>query len=95
MATSTGPVISEQSAAKIQALLNGPAGPPPSGVLPNFENPPNLNSEIIFTLTFCMAIATIAVLMRMYAKLFLIRSMAYEDCEYLNIPSVKFRADKA
>lgn len=86
MAILTGPVTSEQSAAKIRALLNGAAGPPPSGVLPNF----NLNSEIIFTLTFCMTIATIAVLMRMYAKLFLIRSMAYEDCQYLNIFPVTF-----
>lgn len=95
MASSTSPWTSEQSAAKIQALLKGPAGPPPSGVLLSFDNPPNLNSEIIFTLTLCMAITTIAVLMRMYTKLFLIRSMAYEDCEYLNIFSVTFRADQA
>ena len=86
MASLTGSVSPEQSAAKVHGLLNGPAGTPPPGLLPNFQDPPNLNSALIFTVTICMAVATVVVVMRMYTKLFLIRSVAYEDCELLNTP---------
>ena len=73
MATST----SEQ----LQVLLNGPAGTPPVGITPNFDGPPNLNAFVTLTLTFCVTFTTLAVFMRMYTKLFLIRSIAYEDCK--------------
>lgn len=95
MATPTVPATPEQSEAKIQALLNAPAGKPPAGVLPNFHDPSNMNGTIIFTVTFCMTIATLAVTMRMYAKLFLVRSMAYEDCEWLNDLPTQFIAHEA
>lgn len=66
---------------QLDALLNGPAGPPPPGVRPNFDDPANLNGLVILTLTLCLVFATLAVLMRTYTKLFLIRSWDYEDCE--------------
>ena len=92
MATPTVPVTPEQSAAKIQALLNAPAGTPPAGVLSNFDDPSNMSGKVIFTITFCMAVATLAVTMRMYAKLILVRSLAYEDCECLNDLATQFMA---
>lgn len=66
--------------APIQTLLNGPAGTPPAGVVPNFQDPPNLNAFLILTLTLVLTFGSLAVLMRMYTKLFIIRSVAYEDC---------------
>ena len=65
----------------MQALLNGPAGTPPVGVLPNFDDLPNKYTPVTVTVSFCLVSATLLVLMRMYTKLFIIRSRAYEDCE--------------
>ena len=69
------------SSQELEALLNGPAGPPPPGVRPNFDDPANLNTLVISTLTLCLTIAALAVLMRSYTKIFLIRSWDYEDCK--------------
>ncbi len=81
MATVTTTPTPEQ----LQALLNGPAGKPPAGVLPNFQNPPNLNAFLILTLTLVLTFGTLAILMRMYTKLFIIRSVAYEDCTFTQL----------
>ena len=70
-----------QLQAEMQALLNGPAGTPPVGVLPNFDDLPNKYTPVTVTVSFCLVSATLLVLMRMYTKLFIIRSRAYEDCE--------------
>lgn len=64
---------------KLQALLNGPASTPPAGVVPNSHNPPNLYAFLIVTLTLALTFGTLAILTRMYTKLFIIRSIAYED----------------
>lgn len=64
-----------------QALLDRPAMPAPDGIIPNFVNPPNLNKEITFTLALCMSVATLLVSIRMYTKMFIIRSVGHEDCK--------------
>ena len=81
MASPTQSLTPEQSHAALQALLNGPAGLPPAGVLPNFENPQQ-NLAFIFRLTTALALSfpTVAVVIRIYTKRCLIRSMGYEDC---------------
>ncbi len=81
MATVTTTPTPEQ----LQALLNGPAGEPPAGVLPNFQNPPNFNTFLILTLTLVLTFGTLAILMRMYTKLFIIRSVDYEDCTFTQL----------
>lgn len=70
---------------ELEALLNGPAGPPPPGLRPNFDDPANLNGLVFMTLTLCLVFATSAILMRTYTKLFLIRSWGYEDCKLFGI----------
>lgn len=77
MASSTTALSSEQ----LQMVLDGPAESPPAGIVPNFKNPANLNALIALTTTLCMTFGTLAVLIRMYTKVFLIRSLAYEDCK--------------
>ena len=72
---------------KLQELLNGPAGTPPIGVMPNFDNPPSLEFYLIFTITVCVTLATVVVLLRMYTKIFIIRSLANEDCKLLSSAS--------
>ena len=81
MAAQTRSLTPEQSHAAYQALLNGPAGLPPAGVLPNFENPPrNLASIFHATAALTLSFATVAVVIRTYTKRCLLRSMGYEDC---------------
>lgn len=65
-----------------QELLDGPAGTPPAGVSPNFENPPNLHVVLILTLTLALVFGTLAVIMRTHTKLLIIRSFVYEDCKF-------------
>ena len=71
----------EQSLEELQALLNGPAGTPPAGVRPDFINPPNLDVFVTLTVAICVSLATLALLIRMYTKVYLVRLTAYEDCE--------------
>ena len=70
------------NAEQLQTLLNGPAGSPPTGVVPNFHNPPNINAFLPLTLTLALTFGTSAICMRMYTKLFIIRSIDYEDCMF-------------
>ena len=77
MALPNVPLTPEQ----LQGLLNGPAEKPPAGTLPDFDDPSNMNHVQTVTLTLCISIATIALFLRMYTKVFLICKIAYEDCE--------------
>lgn len=70
----------------LQAKLNGPAMAPPPGVTPNFIDPPNLRHIVVLVLTLCMSFSTVAILMRMYTKLFILRKTAFEDCRYQYLP---------
>ena len=65
---------------QLQAMLDGPAGVPPSGVLPDFENPANLDAFLVLTLTFALSFGTLCVVVRTYTKLFIMRFFKYEDC---------------
>lgn len=58
MATSTTALTPQY----VQELLSGPAGTPPVGVKPNFDNPPNLNNFTVITIALCVSFATLAVL---------------------------------
>lgn len=82
MSTPSASLTLEQVEANIHALLNGPAVEPPAGVTPNFVDPPNREATIFPIMALCLTIATLAVLVRLYSKLFLLRSVAYEDCEF-------------
>ena len=70
----------EQAQAALRALLEGPAASPPPGVVPNFDDPANLNTLVTLTITLCVTFATLAVLLRMYTKVFILRALAWEDC---------------
>lgn len=64
----------------MQALLNGPAGRPPPGVTrvtPSFKNPANVDAIIISSWHCVWPFATLAILIRSYPELFLLRSVAY------------------
>ncbi|KAI1504749.1 hypothetical protein F5X99DRAFT_416452 [Biscogniauxia marginata] len=62
-----------------QLILNGPALAPPEGIVPNFENPPNRNDLAEITSITCLTIASVGMLLRIYAKVFCVRRLEIED----------------
>lgn len=59
--------------------LDGPALAPPDGVTPDFSRPENKNGLAIFVLTLCAAVATICLLLRAYARVYLLRKVGLEE----------------
>lgn len=59
--------------------LDGPAHPPPDGVTPNFDNPTNRNALAIGVLAACVAVTTLCFLMRIYARVYLLRKIQLEE----------------
>lgn len=84
MATS----IATPTPGQLQTLLDGPAVPPPAGIIPNLVHPPNIDTVCYLTFSLCVSFAGLAVIIRVYTKRVLIRSIAYEDCE---LPKFRLR----
>ena len=57
------------------------AAPPPPGVVPNFVDPPNRNTEIIAVSSVCIAISTIFIAARTFTRLKFIKRHGWEDCK--------------
>ena len=77
MPSLTTTITSEQ----LNILLEKPAGTPPAGVVPNFQNPANHTTAVISISVICGIAVTTAVAIRMYTKILLIKSIACEDCK--------------
>ena len=82
MTTSTARTSPTQFQAELRILLGGPAMSPPAGVIPAFDHAPNLDIYVTMTITWCVIVATLAVLLRMYTKVFILRVLAWEDCVF-------------
>ena len=66
---------------ELNRLLQSPAMRPPPGVMPNLKNPPvHFFEERLLTMIMCLTFTTLFVTMRMYTKLFVIRTHGWEDC---------------
>jgi hypothetical protein len=63
------------------ANLDMPALAPPPGVVPNFVDPPTNRTAIFGVFVTCLVIMTLAVAIRMYTKIFMLKKLAVEDCE--------------
>ena len=77
----SAPSLTDAASLRVDALLNGPAGIPPPGVLSDFVNPPNLDTRVYIAITVGITFASLAVLIRIYTRIFLLRSVGYDDCE--------------
>jgi hypothetical protein len=64
----------------MEALLNGPAMKPPSGVLPNFENPPNQSVGGFVGGTIALGIAAILCCLQIFTRLTTTKRLLLEDC---------------
>ncbi|KAJ5948719.1 hypothetical protein N7454_002026 [Penicillium verhagenii] len=63
----------------LATLLAQPALPPPPGVTANFDDPPNENTLAWVLTTLCLLIATIFVLLRLCARVWLEKKMRPEE----------------
>ncbi|KAI0549814.1 hypothetical protein F4679DRAFT_584280 [Xylaria curta] len=61
------------------AILDGPAHPPPKGVVPNFDNPPNQDSLVIGVVTTGFVLVTILFFARVYARVVCQKRVHVED----------------
>lgn len=60
--------------------LDMPALQPPDGVTPNFDNPPNYNTSGYALCSFFLAVGSIAIILRTYARVFCAKKVRLEDC---------------
>ncbi|KAI8964165.1 hypothetical protein F5Y11DRAFT_316800 [Daldinia sp. FL1419] len=72
--------FSSLTPAEQEALLDGPALAPPTGVRSNFTNPQNLNNGGFVMTSLFLTISTIFIFTRFYAKVFLMKRIRTEDC---------------
>lgn len=68
----------------LAALANVPAGVPPPGTLPNFDNPPSKNQEMIFLNVVFLPLMLIAVAMRLLVKTKFIHQSGWDDSKFFH-----------
>lgn len=59
-----------------------PAKPPPPGVKSNFINPQSRQPEMIAINAILLTIATLFLLMRLWTRSFITRSIGWDDCKW-------------
>lgn len=62
------------------AILEGPAMPPPSGVLPNLVNPYSQGPTLTVVGSILISIMASFVLVRGYTKYHIVRKASWDDC---------------
>ena len=85
MASPVEALNSEQAQTALRQMLEGPALSPPAGVIPNFHDPPNLDAFVGLAISLCIGFGTLAVVLRMYTKVFILRVLAREDCGFSSL----------
>lgn len=68
--------------AELAAMLEMPAMEPPAGQEANLENPPNENALAMGIITSTLVIGTLCVLLRAYARVYLLRKVQIEEGEF-------------
>ena len=74
----------------LEALLAMPAMEAPDDVTANFENPPNQNGLAWFVQVFCIIITLLAVILRLYARMWTIKRVHKEEGRYRLLRYKKF-----
>nr|POF14272.1 hypothetical protein CFP56_03296 [Quercus suber] len=63
----------------VSSLLAGPAGSPPPGVTPNFDNAPNIQTESLVLIAVAMVILVVTLVMRLFTNWVISRTYMIED----------------
>lgn len=69
------------TSSEMQNLLDSPAMAAPPGLKHNFVNPPSLNTVLCVDFSVCFIVSAVAVVIRMWTKVRLIRKVEIEDCK--------------
>ncbi len=62
-----------------EQLAQLPAGQPPPGVVSNFDNPDSIAGSAIAPISFFLAVMIIVMAMRMYCRVFILKSVGLDD----------------
>lgn len=73
------------SSSELEALLAEPALQAPAGATPNYANPPNHNGLAWFVTILCIAVGTICLLLRAYARMWKPRQVRTMEGKILNL----------
>lgn len=73
--------LQAMAAPDIEALLNGPASPPPLGVESNLSTTPYHITEVLIAEILGLFFTTLAVSIRIYTKRYINRKVDWEDCK--------------
>lgn len=65
----------------LSVLRTLPAGVPPPGVQPNFENPPSLVPVVLSVGTSFLVLAFCCFSIRAWTKLTIVKKFSWDDCE--------------
>jgi hypothetical protein len=68
----------------LAALANSPAGVPPLGISPNFDNPPSKDQEMLVLNVVFLPLMLLAVVMRLLVKAKFIHQFGWDDCRFTN-----------
>lgn len=71
--------FTQLSQEELDAVLEGPAMPPPDGEVSIFDDPPNQNGLAIGVFTACTAVVVICLAIRLYAKLGLMKKAQVQE----------------
>jgi hypothetical protein len=66
------------------SLSQIPAGQPPAGQVSNLENPTTRGYMITTCNIICLVIVCIVVAMRMWTRIRIVKSLWWDDCEFLS-----------
>jgi hypothetical protein len=66
----------------LEKALNGPALPPPKGIIPHLVNHSEKENLLYIVGSLCMGIMGILITVRIYTKLRVIRKLEAADCMY-------------
>lgn len=66
----------------LKKLLAAPAATPPDGITANFEDPPNRNGLAWAVTTVCTVVLTLCFCVRLYARVWMERSVRVEEGEF-------------
>ena len=67
------------------SILDEPALEPPSGVTPNFVDPPSLQNLYLTAAIPLLVVTSLAITARIYTKSVIIRKWMPEDCPFLPV----------
>jgi hypothetical protein len=59
-----------------------PAATPPHGIIPNFIDPPSIGYRQTTTNIVVLVIMIVVVALRLYTRIFIVKSFGYDDCTY-------------